>query len=458
MKSLRKVSLQSLLAFLTLAGLIGLCLLLVDVRSSHQLSTIAVVTPQAYYSIDAVPESGTDVVTSASGCSIASKSFHPLTSFQFWGRTMNISSPCPTAGMSNQLVMVMGLLHCAQSHRLGGAPFRFKDITCSPTGGKDGRKGYRVGSDDYEYAWFRWSEIYELRNPKGGVALCLADEHSWSEHPWMKSCPTTVDGIYGSESYWKVRSYLKLRDWYEKIALDFLASHSLKPFSPMASSSTLDGAGEEETRGSFIAIHVRRGDYENFCRQTSKSSGVKKFLTAPFRWLRRNSTTLGAKFMQSCFPSTRLIAQHIDHLVRLVGASSKSKANNITHVFVASNSHAFVAELRQALAGAGTNVSIITLGEYFSDSKEEASVRQAYWPPSSRSVKSDGTFSSTELAMLDINIMSMAQMMVLNKYSTFSQSAIDVRVLRFLRSGEDGGTQIPLSFDSSSQNPTLFWW
>jgi hypothetical protein len=167
-----------------------------------------------------------------------------------------------------------------------------------------------------------------------------------------------------------------------------------------------------------------------------------------------------------------MVAEHVRKVIAVIEEkrrlrvsttpkSSASDGGNVTHVFVASNSPAFVDELRQTMKprSAGVqSVKIITLSEYFANAADEAAVRQAYWPEQARRPGGiGGTFTTTERAVLDITVMSMAEGMVLNKYSTFSQSAIDVRVQRHMMDEERSGGATVLRFDVEN-DPTVFWW
>ena len=338
--------------------------------------------------------------------------FANLTSFPFWGTTMNTSSPCPTSGMNNQISMLLGLMYCATQQRnriaftgsgtvasdteddhliphslvesflapdgnsnsasqaeasspsaspaaavaLPFQLFRFKDISCTPTGGKEGRKSFKVGSSDYEYAWFRWSEIFDFggrgalgavrqHNPSGSafaalvdghaataaendgggggsaglgggeiaaptaavptVRVCLRDDFTWSEHRWMKArgCLTTVDHFYGTAAYWRLRALMPLHRWYYALAAEFLRyarrgrggdGGVLIDEEKEEKNSTVLKKNRSNRRQQLsinqektLAIHVRRGDYVNFCQGTASSSGVKKFRIAPFVWFKR---------------------------------------------------------------------------------------------------------------------------------------------------------------------------
>ena len=391
-------------------------------------------------------------------CPVLPSSFSPLTTFTFWGKPMNRSSPCPTAGMNNQVVMILALMHCA-TQQSGYDLFKFKDITCSPTGGKEGKKQYRVGSEDYSYTWFRWTEVFRVGVLPQGKRLCLADEYSWSEHAWMKKCPTFVDQIYGKKGYWDLRGALRLHPWFDTLAADFLTeyaqleekhpSHAKGPQRRQVLHQLDGGRSEPSSSGDsqsvemnfnegedlvsslvfpFIAMHVRRGDYENFCRQTSKTSGKSKFRTAPYLWLRRsNSTELSKKFMTACFPSLTQIVGHTKTL--------RSKFPHINKLFVATNSKSFLDAFRFALRNTEglSQLKVITFAEFL-ETPESAKLLEAYWPrrqgsdPSSRI--DAPVLTEAELSMMDVNIISMAEVMVLNRYSTFSQSAVDFRVLR----------------------------
>lgn len=571
-------------------------------------------------------------------CPMPSKSFEPLTTFTFWGKTMNRSSPCPTAGLNNQLVMLLSLMHCASTHQrqlvqqdapvfaqvlvptettttqeedeessrrrrlkeqksdgdgdhnvergdetttraaaaattVTAAVFRFKDITCSPTGGKDGRRAYQVGGNDYEYEWFRWSELFEFRAPPAPLAAasavglsrsvgdsnprveglphekeiltarpvtCLHDSYTWSEHPsFMKRCPTTIDHIYGSSEFWALRKSMVLRPWFQWLARDAVEHFAREEGGGGGSGggggttssigSWVARAGcalQSQTQGAhlhantavdeklqvqngiprFAALHVRRGDYENFCRNTAKSSGVRKFRTAPYMWLHRQvpfglrspsphdgagnlssssasltpSTTknsvigslqvasLSSKFMSSCFPALSEIVTHVSTIW--------NRHQDLEFVVLATNSKRFLEELRESLrkwegeqeehnkrsrsGRVGTRpICVVSLTEFLRTASARESAAR-YWHQSSPQwcrkldemphARTEGSSSAlldqvvtpTEASLLDVNVLSMASVIVLNKYSTFSQSVIDFRVSR----------------SGSLDGVTLYWW
>lgn len=384
-----------------------------------------------------------DAATAAT-CPIPSRSFEPLGEFKFWGKLMNASSPCPTAGMNNQLMMLLGLLRCsadrnAKQQSRQQVALKWKDISCSPTGGKDKPGGkFAVGGADYEYAWFRWSEVFDAAPD----LLCLSDTYSWSESgPWMKKCPTTVDHFYGTARYWEVRKALTIKSHYYCLAADVLKRHGLELGGGNNNNNDDDGEGSSASsssssslprQGRFLAIHVRRGDYHHFCVGTAKTSGVSKFRTPPYKWLKGNTTSLSSKFMHSCAPSNELIAQHVRSIVK-ASKDAGQQQEPIKHLVVASNSAEFVAAMRKGtLEVIASGETVRSLNSKIQDSESDDDTASSsdkkrilapsYWPRK--------YLTATDLAMLDIVILSLAEYIVLNKYSTFSQSAIDFRVLR----------------------------
>ncbi|CUI15305.1 Hypothetical protein, putative [Bodo saltans] len=361
--------------------------------------------------------------------------------------------------------------------------FRFKDITCSPTGGKDSaagkpRRQFRVGSDDYEYQWFRWSELFHIRNPitPKGRALCLADAHTWSEHPWMKKCPTFVDHIYGTPAFWEMRKALALHSWFQTLSRELIHHYggtggdSAAVLNDTAAVEVVDAAQPPGMNPPFLALHVRRGDYENFCRQTAKSSGVKKFRTAPFVWSMRATDAqltdvvglrpdqrpkqLSSSFMASCFPTTQKIISHVGALC--------TKNPLIRFLYLATNSRSFLEELSSGLAASevpcARRLPVVTLQKYLDEQHALGDLKakyHGYWGRRQWSLEaiktedaddirtsatiSPAVITETERSLLDVNILSFSSSMVLNKYSTFSQSAIDFRMVR---EGTLNGTMI----------------
>eukprot|EP00758_Cryptobia_borreli_P013771 Tbor_TRINITY_DN5865_c0_g3::TRINITY_DN5865_c0_g3_i2::g.6106::m.6106 len=518
------------------------------------------------------------------------RSFQPLTSFDFWGTTMNTSCPCPTSGLNNQIVMILGLLYCSLSQTPSPSstpmmkgvpmvlapPFNFKDITCSPTGGVEKASAkYKVGSTDYEYAWFRWSEIFNVNFNKIGLSndriahdgvlkkrlddvhvtqlnklnrysnikiplphLCLRDEYTWSEHPWMKSpkCSTTVDSFYGSDVYWLVRAAMPINPWFYRLSKKFLErvgsdedilEDNSRSKSDKQNSDNMYKQGDHHRRspisGRILGIHVRRGDYRHFCKGIVGSSAVKKFRIPPFKWLKKinqqqksnnNSathksdpqnlgsyvsdalpsvTTLSSTFMDSCAPEDNKVINHIRKVLHehngaaaSRGASVSANTNNITStevsyittLVVATNSNMFFKSLQMALSNeivpdhgdtgkdnhhrdtavSKKRLKVVRFENYYNEDNHRDSsyideehiktqtntsrtnskmnllnedLREVRWPSRQHP---DGTTTApsltlTEISLLDITLLSLADIVILNRYSTFSQSVIDFRML-----------------------------
>lgn len=478
---------------------------------------------------------------------------------------MNTSSPCPTSGMNNQIAMLLGLMYCAthqkdaghsagenvatilnsdfqaflasqnpflsikdhnqassRSLKLSPSIFHFKDISCSPTGGKEGSKRYKVGSDDYDYAWFRWSEIFDV-NGEGAVAslvdantksvhpsitrVCLRDQFSWSEHKWMKArtCATTVDHFYGTDLYWRIRGLLPLHQWYFRLAEEFLIWASNKG-KDTDRSSIIDGnqRGSSTTliktiQARTLAIHVRRGDYYNFCKNTAKSSGVKKFRIAPFIWMKNNGakseaagladiqqlegsekklshynnkflnltsvSSLSSKFMDSCAPLDWKVFQAVEGILaenakRCSPSSSHATIECIDTLIVMTNSKEFYSNIKAHFSAKAAGLKIVSMHDWMQteankDANRDAegllaqALKKVQWPVR-RTKDSDeqsqhlyaSKLTTTEAAMMDVALLSLANTVVLNRYSTFSQSAIDVRAVR----------------DHTLEGLRLYWW
>lgn len=354
---------------------------------------------------------------SSRSCPLEPKSYEPLGNFIFFGKPMNESSPCPTAGMNNQIVMLVAFLHCLRTRFGGKRVFLWKDISCSPTGGKEGMRQYRVGSTDYTYAWFRWSEIFLLPTTSSQESnlplLCLHDNYTWSENgPSISGCSTTLDRIYGSKDYWSIRNRLPLRPRFNELAQWLLAP-------------ALGGVEGRERK--FVSVHLRRGDYGNFCRQTKGSSGEKKFRIGPVRWLGANATGLSRSFLHSCAPSDAAVYANVRKVIETFGAA---------FVFLATNSKEFASNFAQSSNRTdGPQVPVWTLQTLLEAPRSEADLEVGQ----RLGVHS---LSHTERVILDMNILSMGSAVILNKYSTFSQSVIDFRHLR----------------DGSLAGMKVYWW
>ena len=340
-------------------------------------------------------------------------------SFTFYGKQMNTSSACPTAGMNNQLVMLLGFIKCAQSKNID--VFLWKDISCSPTGGKDKGGRFAVGSDDYDYAWFRWSEVFDIHNPvyqvpserSSGVAfpealpkLCFRDEFTWSENKqWMQRCPPFIDHFYGTKDYWSLRSLLPVRQRY------------------------VDAVRRIVGDKRYLALHVRRGDYQKFCKETKGSSGEKKFRIAPYKWLGRNATSLSRSFLGSCAPSSQSVFAAVKDIV----GKSAAKGMPYDFIFLATNSPGFTQEFRTAMTD---GPQVMTLADVLQANRNV--------PEVCRVVK-----THTDKVVMDILLLSMGSDVILNRYSTFSQSVIDFHVLH--QQGRD-------SAGAGTVGMKVYWW
>ncbi|RNF20918.1 uncharacterized protein Tco025E_03623 [Trypanosoma conorhini] len=401
------------------------------------------------------------------GCDKPRRSFEPLGEFRFWGRTMNASWPCPTAGMNNQLMLLMGRLHCLAAREArsfaaasAGGPrhisiFKWKDVSCTPMGGKEGRRRYAVGGDDYTYTWFRWSELLQFddfrvwRGSGGAVGpaevtlgpldnadaapraaevhvtrVCLSDAYGWSEQPSLSTCPASVDHIWGTAVYWDLRRALRPHAWFERAAVAFLRRRGIAP-SP-----------SQQHMHAVMSLHVRRGDYKKFCRENEHGRGRRKYRVPPFvylkRWRHVNSTIVGKNFWEECYPS-------LQHIVATVAKVTHAHAH-ITKVMLMTNVAGFRAQLAVALRQlpATRHLTLLSFVAASADDKArdtDAGSRHAglagvgevppsYWP------RRVAYYTKAEAAWMDITLISLAEVMVLNRYSTFSHSAVDLHILR----------------------------
>ena len=409
------------------------------------------------------------------------RSFEPLGSFFFWGKWQTAAEPCPTSGFNNQLSLVFALVACAAKNQAAFklTEFRWNDISCTPTGGKIGRSSFRVGSDDYEYAWFRWSEIFAVPDPmrathrgdaaadatttttaKPRLPLCLSDNFTWSEHPVVKRrCATNIGHLYGSPEYWRYRALLPLRPRYERLArcfIRFAAAHRAAgagDWAALSENATAAAAARAAWRncgapsdGSAdaelpltVGLHVRRGDYENFCRGIVKNSGQKKFRVPPFVQLRSNATAGfvsealedGKHVMRVCLPDNDAVKRGLDRAVR----GPNDGAAKATVVVVATNDKQL---LKAALAGSAKDGGALAVDfRGFLLAAHGGDEAAAKWPPALHAAEEGDeafarwvAFKPTDHAMLDVVLLSLCRRVVLNRYSTFSQTALDLHYLR----------------------------
>lgn len=448
----------------------------------------------------------------SSSCALRANSFRELGTFPFWGRQMNSSFPCPASGMNNQLTLMLAFWHCfdemERSRRsklssssssavlsVPAAAFRWKDISCSPTGGKDGNRKFAVGSFDYVYAWFRWSEVYRVL-PKSRIVkaggdssedrqhqlqeqqqqqpstLCLHDSYTWKEHPDLAKCQSNIGRLYGSRTWWNLRGRLLPHPRYRIVMRCFFQTVSsssaavggdddghnngemkkrfqdcLKKQQQQQQQSQQDfGASSVSTAARVLGIHVRRGDYSNFCKGLAGSRGIRTFRVPPYKWLSKKSRALTGRFPDTCAQSDRLIIEHVKGILDVPEAA-------IRILFVASNSATLVSEIRKGLS-LYKNVRVVSLadvlglfpslGEWPSEvlPKEEGGGEAEQQRPRFKAV------SLTDKATLDIIGLAASNYVVLNRYSTFSQSVIDERTLH----GE------LLDWKTLAGAENVFWW
>jgi hypothetical protein len=391
------------------------------------------------------------------------RSFEPLGSFSFWGKTMNSSWPCPTSGMNNQFTMLVALFHCAMGGGTGNSPreaaFRFKDITCSPTGGRQGKTSYRVGSDDYEYAWMRWSEIFDIERGLASFAaaagtperppsvLCLNDSFTWKEHPSMGRCSTNIGHLYGSESYWAARRVFVFRERYHALARCFVAWAAAGADTTSAADHwqrchSQDGEAGKTAR--LVGIHVRRGDYEGFCKGIVHNSGKSRFRTPPFVYFgTRKATALSVskQVMRACAPDDRAVKYG---LKRALASSAAEGGAHTTVIAVATNAAGLVATLAKDAELKASGAVVSSIGDFVDAVKERTGTPAATWP----AALGGGPVTRTDLSVLDMTVLSRADAAVLNRYSTFSQSAIDERIIRSPKAMVEG----------TLAGMQLFWW
>lgn len=214
----------------------------------------------------------------------------------------------------------------------------------------------------------------------------------------------------------------------------------------------------------FIAIQVRRGDYENFCRETRYSSGRYKYRIPPYVHLFQNHPNVSAlyhSFMDVCYPSLRLIVDGIASTLRKLGAAEGRDiaTGSIQHVFLATNAPKFRLELKRALKSNSETKDLTLL--WFESDGVPMSADHYYTPHlvsteapdaplfSGNRNEAEGAmrdtkpapatpppfwhrpfYTSTEAALMDINFMSMASVAIVNRYSTFGQTAIDEHIVR----------------------------
>lgn len=420
---------------------------------------------------------------SAAVCPLRSNTHRELGTFPFWGKQMNASFPCPAAGMNNQLTLMLAFWHCFESlekkktlHKDGApdlslprAGFRWKDVSCSPTGGKEGNRRFVVGSADYVYAWFRWSEAFRVlpaprispaENRSSVTTLCLHDSYSWKEHAELARCQSNIGHLYGRREWWDLRGRLLPHPRY-RVLMQCIFETAASSSSPLSGGAAVDDATRSMHRSTFaeciqraakgdrgdaaamessssnvLGIHVRRGDYAHFCKGLTGSSGIRKFRVPPYKWLAAASRSLSGRFPDTCAPSDALVLQHLRRLLDTPEAAVRT-------LFIASNSPAFVAAVRNGLAPTHPNVQVVSLPEALAAllQPSSASPGALEWPSELRTAAMAGggggdgqrdraaTVTTTDKVMLDIVGLAMSGFVVLNRYSTFSQSVVDERVL-----------------------------
>eukprot|EP00756_Hemistasia_phaeocysticola_P021775 Hpha_TRINITY_DN15792_c4_g3::TRINITY_DN15792_c4_g3_i1::g.41898::m.41898 len=311
-------------------------------------------------------------------CSGEELSTDPLTSFRFWGTTMNTSSTCPTSGMNNQMQMLMFYHWC---RRKRNQPIlKWKDISCSPTGGVHQGGGlYVVGSRSYVYTWFRWSSLFNVSS--GGI--CFSDNYTWSMHPWIRGCGLTdaaYRAFYGTDAYWKYRPVFDYRQSYYTEARRFMQQEGL-----------VTTTGETVP---VLAVHLRRGDYIKFCREVAKS--FKKLRLAHWKWAKAHGARdVYDKHMDTCFPSRDKV---------IAGIKRVCGVHGISHVLMATT-HPEYLPTDEAFAAALAPIKLHVLN------------RKRY------------EMSAAAYTAIDSVLLATASHKLLNRYSTLSLTAVDLTVI-----------------------------
>jgi hypothetical protein len=416
------------------AGTIAPILVPLSPPYTQAVTTIQRVTPAAA----AIPDA------QQGGICPASKAFQPLGNFTFWGKPATVASTCQTSGLNNQLSLWLAIWHCherryltakrnesTQERRELDVPFRWKDISCAPTGGKDAGSKFQVGSADYEYAWFRWSEIFEIVAPRGTASyapLCLADHYTWSEGgAEQKKCPPSLGKAgQGTPLWWDLRGRLQLRDHILNYArCTMLGRCGGEEDDLEAAAAGNATAMMPASVGKTLGIHVRRGDYKHFCEGLMGTRGVRAFRTVEFHWLQGKTRSLGRKTMDTCAPSDELVLEHVATFVR--------RDPTITRVAIVTNSAAFETWFRRRVAEVLPGVAVVSTQNM-----------PSYWPPAVRPHATPASatdeartarVSEIERSWVDIATLALSDVMVLNRYSTFSGSAVNERVLDAVRRG-----------------------
>jgi hypothetical protein len=401
-------------------------------------------------------------------CGARPRSFQPLGTFRFWGKDTNESFPCPTAGFNNQLQMHVALFHCAMRSKLPDRAWRFKDITCSPTGGREGGVKFAVGGADYEYAWFRLSEVYDVARGIAAFAVasrgtpsnpplvvCLNDSYTWKEHPTqMGRCETNIGHLYNTPEYWQARQVFAFKERYHTLGYCFVrwaaetrgavdkASDYWDTCTLTATESLL--VKHVSSAVATLGIHVRRGDYEHFCRGIVGNSGKSKFRTPPFLAFRRNSTSFaaGKQVMKACSPDDATIMHHVRNVAQALERQNGAGDAGIVVLAIATNAPSVVSMVRAELAKqASSRVVAVTLKEFIKAATIGRGLPR-HWPPG----LGGGNITMNDRGVLDVALLSKMDAVILNRYSTFSHSAVDERVMRRgMRAGAEptlGGLQL----------------
>ncbi|KAJ9457016.1 hypothetical protein DIPPA_33472 [Diplonema papillatum] len=290
---------------------------------------------------------------------------------------------CPIPGFNNLLFTQVNRFYCAV--RDGLPALTLRDRVCMK----------------YSTDWFRYSEVLTFAPPPGargraGTRVCFRDDAPNPE--FKRPCEWRhVQEWYGTPPFWAARRAVDFNAGYHAYADAWLRRHL-----PHAG-----GTGPSEAavwdHHPYLAVHVRRGDYQTHCLKMKK----KKEQT----WLSYSWNSSHTKFALSpevygagCYPSVDDVAAGV---ARVLG-----ERRGVKSVFVSSNDKQLVKELQRR----NPRVPFFQLAFHPRGNETEA-------PGGSNS---GGGLRGVDLAIVDMIIMARASAWILNRFSSFSATPYEM--------------------------------
>eukprot|EP01062_Namystynia_karyoxenos_P013269 TRINITY_DN14789_c0_g2_i1.p1 TRINITY_DN14789_c0_g2~~TRINITY_DN14789_c0_g2_i1.p1 ORF type:complete len:521 (+),score=107.23 TRINITY_DN14789_c0_g2_i1:85-1647(+) len=308
---------------------------------------------------------------------------------------------CRIVGLNNQLVLILWSYLCERKRRreqgeeLGVVQWR--DISC--TSERVGNK--KAGYVDSKH--FRWSA---LLNTPLSIPLCFSDGADWVR---TDNCPYVAGREEGrkhewgaSAEWWAARRSLDWRPRYYSAAQWYVK----RTF-----------GGEP-----YIAVHLRRGDFLYHCRKEDRHllKGLEPKLAPVDSWLYLtersgdpNRSSLSKTFMNACYPPFTTVVQALRRVAANVG---------VKQFFVTCTERTGKYSPGGTFQRMMAPLKVASL-PYRSGSFAEAQ-QEPFAAPDALELE-----TGVHKDIVDLAVISMGAHLVLNRFSTFSGTAVEMAIL-----------------------------